>query len=103
VVSITSPGVGKRVYLDPHLLPLVQGRRVALVDDVVSSGSTALAPWLLLESLGAEVVAFGVAMAQGRRWLSALGAARAAQVRWVFECPLLQLTPEGWIERPTLA
>ena len=38
--SITTPAAGKRIYLDPHQLPLVQHRRVLIVDDAVSSGRT---------------------------------------------------------------
>lgn len=99
VVSITSPTPGKRVWLDPHLRPLLQGRRVLLVDDAVSTGRTAIGPWDLLESLGAAVVAMGVAMRQGRRWEAALGPARAARVVGVFDSPLLQATPLGWVPR----
>ncbi|MFT3819650.1 MAG: phosphoribosyltransferase [Rubrivivax sp.] len=99
VVSITSPGAGKRVYLDPHLRPLVEGRRVLLIDDAVSSGRTARAPWDLLESLGAQVMALGVAMRQGQRWRAELGPERAARVVGVFDSPLLRATPTGWVPR----
>ena len=99
VSSITSPAPGKRIYLDPHLLPLVEGRRVILVDDAVSTGTTLLAAWDLLESLGIQVVACGVAMRQGRRWADKLGAQRSAQVVGVFDSPLLQAAPGGWIVR----
>jgi adenine/guanine phosphoribosyltransferase-like PRPP-binding protein len=99
VVSVTSPTPGKRVFLDPHLLPLVQGRRVLLVDDAVSTGRTAHAPWDLLETLGAQVLAMGVAMRQGRRWVQELGADRAARVLGVFDSPLLRATPGGWVPR----
>ncbi len=97
VVAIISPVPGKRVFLDPHLRPLLEGRRVLLVDDAVSSGRTAQAPWDLLESLGAHVLALGVAMRQGRRWVDELGPARADCVFGVFDCPLLRATPEGWV------
>ncbi len=99
VVSITSPGAAKRVYLDPHLLPLVQGRRVLLVDDAISTGRTACAPWDLLQRLGAEVLAMGVAMRQGARWRDALGPVRAARVLGVFDSPLLQAADGGWVPR----
>lgn len=99
VSSITTPTPGKRIYLDPHLLPLVTGRRVLLVDDAVSSGTTLRAAWDLLESLGAEVVACGVAMRQGRRWAGVLGEARTTRVHGVFDSPLLQAVPGGWVER----
>src|SRR5690606_6988706 len=48
VRSITTPDDGKRVYLDPNLLPLLRGRRVVLVDDAASSGATLDAPWQLV-------------------------------------------------------
>lgn len=99
VSSITTPAPGKRIYLDPHLLPLVAGRRVLLVDDAVSTGTTLRAAWDLLEALGAEVVACGVAMRQGRRWATVLRESRVARVHGVFDSPLLQAVPEGWVER----
>jgi adenine/guanine phosphoribosyltransferase-like PRPP-binding protein len=99
VVSITSPGQAKRIYLDPHQRPLLQGQRVVLVDDAISSGSTAPPVWDLLERVGAHVVGYGVAMRQGDRWRSALGAERAARVVGVFDSPLLQAGPQGWLLR----
>ncbi len=99
VHSITSPLSGKRIYLDPHLLPLLRGRRLALVDDALSTGTTMLAAWDLIESLGGEVVACGVAMLQGRRWCDKLGPQRTARVVGVFDSPLLRAVPEGWVLR----
>jgi len=99
VSSITSPTPGKRIYLDPHLLPLVAGKRVLLVDDAVSTGTTLQAAWDLLESLGAEVVACGVAMRQGRRWADRIGPVRTARLFGVFDSPLLQAVPQGWALR----
>jgi hypothetical protein len=51
VNSITSLDVGKLLRLDPNLLPLVEGRRVALVDDAIST--TVVAVRLLLK-IGAK-------------------------------------------------
>lgn len=99
VHSITTPVPGKRIYLDPHLLPLLRGQRLALVDDTLSSGTTILAAWDLIESLGGNVVVCGVAMLQGRRWAERLGPARTAQVVGVFDSPLLQAVPQGWVRR----
>lgn len=99
VSSITSPAAGKRIYLDPHLLPLVAGRRVILVDDAVSTGTTLQAAWDLVESFGAEVVAAGVAMRQGRRWADRLGPARTDRLFGVFDSPLLQAVAQGWEPR----
>lgn len=99
VHSITSPTPGKRVYLDPHLLPLLQGKRVALVDDALSTGTTMASAWALMESLGVQVVGCGVAMLQGERWRERLGPERAARVVGVLRSPLLQAVPEGWTLR----
>jgi adenine/guanine phosphoribosyltransferase-like PRPP-binding protein len=99
VQSITSPVPGRRLYLDPNQRSLLEGRRLALVDDAISTGTTLHAAWDLLEALGAEVVACGVAMRQGARWVERLGAARAARVVGVFESPLLDIVPEGWAPR----
>lgn len=43
IFSITSPGGEKRLYLDPNAVPLLEGRRVCMVDDAVSTGSSVLA------------------------------------------------------------
>lgn len=99
VHSITSPVPGKRIYLDPHLLPLIAGKRLALVDDALSTGTTMLAAWDLIEQLGGNVVACGVAMLQSRRWADKLGPERAARVVGVFDSPLLQAVDGGWALR----
>jgi adenine/guanine phosphoribosyltransferase-like PRPP-binding protein len=97
VHSITSPTPGKRIYLDPNLRPLIDGKRLVLVDDAVSTGTTLVAAWDLIESLGGAVVACGVAMLQGQRWRDKLGVERATRVVGVFDSPLLKAAPEGWV------
>jgi adenine/guanine phosphoribosyltransferase-like PRPP-binding protein len=97
VSSVTSPGVGlKRVYLDPHLLPLVQGKRIVIVDDAVSSGRTLKATWDLLEGVGCVVLGVGVVMRQGAEWKGSLGEERAERVVGVLESPLLRAAEGGW-------
>ena len=99
VRSITSPDVGKRIFLDPRLLPLLRGRRVGLVDDALSSGRTIVAGLDLLESVGIEPVAIGCAMLQTDAWRRAL-AARAPhlvdRVTGVFTSPLLHWEGAFW-------
>jgi adenine/guanine phosphoribosyltransferase-like PRPP-binding protein len=66
--SVTTPDQQKRLYIDPRMLPLLQGRRIALIDDVISSGESMLAGITLLERCGVTPVALGTAMLQSELW-----------------------------------
>lgn len=101
VSSITSPDESKIVYLDPNLVPRLRGKRVVLVDDTISSGTTAMAVLRLLERAGADAVGLVFAMSQGNAWKSALDPAWRDKVHFVFQSPHLDLTPEGWVVDPT--
>lgn len=99
VRSITSPGEEKKIYIDPRLAPGIRGRKVMIVDDVISSGATAAAVIPFLERLGAEPLAVLVAMRQGRRWVrafEALGEDWPERVRGVFDTPLFGPVEGGW-------
>ncbi len=71
LASITSPATGvnatRRMWLDPRL----QGQRVLLVDDVISTGSSARAGLALLHAAGITPVGLAVAMIQGDAWRAA--------------------------------
>ncbi|MCR4265879.1 phosphoribosyltransferase [Nitratireductor sp. ZSWI3] len=99
--SVTSPGQEKRLYVDPRMLPLLEGKRVFLVDDVISSGSSILASLRLLELCGIEPAAIGAAMLQTTRWRSRLAEdypALADRIVGVLQTPALAATPEGgWL------
>lgn len=73
--SITSPTHGKTIFLDPRMLPVLEGKRAVLVDDVVSSGATASVVLRLLAKAGIQPVALVVAMLQGERWRKPIEAA----------------------------
>ncbi|WP_077964307.1 phosphoribosyltransferase [Ensifer adhaerens] len=96
--SITTPDQKKRLYVDPRMLPLLEGKRVALIDDVISSGTSIVAGLTLMEACGIEPVAIGAAMLQTERWHHPL-AARAPhwpeRVVGVFQTPLLQRRDDG--------
>jgi adenine/guanine phosphoribosyltransferase-like PRPP-binding protein len=100
ISSITSPTHAKRLFLDPRLLPLLSGKRVAVIDDVVSSGRSLVATLRLLRRAEVEPVAVAVAMLQGGRWREALADADAgwpALVRGVIASPLLEKSGDGWV------
>jgi adenine/guanine phosphoribosyltransferase-like PRPP-binding protein len=75
VSSITSPGHAKMLYLDPNQLSLIKVKKVVIIDDAFSSGTTLLKTWDFLESenIGCEILAAGAAMKQGERWRKLLG------------------------------
>jgi adenine/guanine phosphoribosyltransferase-like PRPP-binding protein len=99
VSSVTSPGGGKQLFLDPNLRPLLAGHRVIIVDDAISTGSTILAARRLLTRASADVVGVVVAMKQTNRWAAALEAVDIAwpeRVRAAFGCPLFTRGDDGW-------
>jgi adenine/guanine phosphoribosyltransferase-like PRPP-binding protein len=70
--SVTTPNQQKRLFIDPRLLPLLEGRRIALVDDVISSGASMRAGIALLEACGVQPAALGTAMLQAEGWQESL-------------------------------
>jgi adenine/guanine phosphoribosyltransferase-like PRPP-binding protein len=98
VISITSPEAGKQLRLDPNLKPLIEGRRVALVDDAISTGATAVASVRLLQKVGVEIAGMIVAMKQTNRWEApAATLASPLEVRAVYGCPLFRLGDASWM------
>jgi adenine phosphoribosyltransferase len=65
-LSITT-GAPQTLYLDEKDRELVRGRRVALVDDVISTGSTLQGMRLVMSKAGAEVVAEAAIFTEGER------------------------------------
>lgn len=95
--SITTPGGGKDIYLDPRMLPLLEGKRILLVDDVVSSGASLAAVLRLLDKAGISTVGIAVAMEQGDSWQAALPVDAANKVKGAFRSPLLRREENGWV------
>ncbi|WP_170117321.1 phosphoribosyltransferase [Neorhizobium alkalisoli] len=96
--SITTPEQQKRLYVDPRMLPLIEGKRVALVDDVISSGTSIVSGLSLMASLGIEPVVIGAAMLQSERWhdrLDGFGRQWRTRVVGVFRTPILKKAGEG--------
>lgn len=92
--SITSTDE-RRLWLDPRMLPRLAGKRVLLVDDVISSGASAQAGLALMRAAGLAPVGLCVAMEQTTAW----------RAGWPAELPVVSLcrTPRlipsaaGWV------
>ncbi|MEM8663351.1 MAG: phosphoribosyltransferase [Pseudomonadota bacterium] len=100
VSSFTTPQGHKKLFADPNLLPRLEGRRVILIDDAISSGRTIVSALTLLDRLNCRCAAVVVAMKQGTAWRTALEAhdrGLAERVHGVFAAPLLAPLAEGWI------
>jgi adenine/guanine phosphoribosyltransferase-like PRPP-binding protein len=93
--SITTPEQAKRLYADPRMLPLLLGRRVALIDDVISSGASIEAGLRLMELCGVEPVVIGAAMLQSERWRQRLEPKWQARIVAVLSTPILERDAEG--------
>jgi adenine/guanine phosphoribosyltransferase-like PRPP-binding protein len=90
VQSVTSAGK-QRLMLDRRAVPLLAGRRVAVVDDVVATGSSLAATLKLVRAAGAEIVGAGVILTEGHDWKTTLGA-DAGLVQGLGHIPQFALT-----------
>jgi adenine/guanine phosphoribosyltransferase-like PRPP-binding protein len=97
ISSITSPGQTKSVFIDPRMLPLLESNRVALVDDVISSGASIAAVLRLLDKANIKPVAIGAAMLQSTRWREPLAPWLDRIVAPLYS-PMFEKTGEGrWL------
>jgi adenine/guanine phosphoribosyltransferase-like PRPP-binding protein len=88
VHSITTD-TPQRLRLDPARVAAVRGRRVAIVDDVISTGASLSAALRLVRRIDAEPVVVGTLMTEGGAWRRALGE-DAALVRTLGTMPLFR-------------
>lgn len=103
VVSITSPGKPKRVFIDPRLLERLDGRRVLLVEDVISTGGTIFGELKLMERIGADVVGIVTAIKETNAWvekLASLDPKYPAMVHAPIGYPLFTRADGGWTAVP---
>lgn len=96
VRSVTTAG-DQRLLLDRARVGALTGRRVALVDDVVATGSSLAAGLRLLRTAGADVVAIGLLLTEGAAWREVLGP-DAALVHNLGRIPGFVRVPGGWQE-----
>ena len=91
VRSITTDAT-QRLLFDRVRIPDVAGRRVAIVDDVISTGASTGAALRLLRSIGADVVAIGTLVTEGSQWRQSLGE-DSSKVHALASIPLFR--PDG--------
>jgi len=91
VRAITNDSSGA-LLLDPARVAALAGKRVAFVDDVLSTGSSVTAALRLLDRAGAHVVAIGALVTEGTQWEDALGD-RASLVHALGAIPLFPTAP----------
>jgi adenine/guanine phosphoribosyltransferase-like PRPP-binding protein len=100
VNSITTPVQPKTVFIDPRLVERLEGKRVLLVEDVISTGGTVAAELALMKKLGADVVGVVTAIRETRVWidkLSAIDPGYPALVTSPLCCPLFRKSEQGWV------
>ena len=91
VRSITTDGE-QRLLFDRARIKDVEGHRVAIVDDVISTGASTGAALRLLRRIGANVVAIGTLVTEASVWRTALGD-DAAMVQALGAIPVFR--PDG--------
>jgi adenine/guanine phosphoribosyltransferase-like PRPP-binding protein len=84
----------QRLRMDPARVSAVRGRRVAVVDDVVSTGASLASALRLVRRMDAEPVVIGTLMTEGGGWRRALGE-DAALVRSLGAMPLFRSDSSG--------
>ena len=91
VRSITTD-VEQRLLFDRARLGDVEGKRVAIVDDVISTGASTGASLRLLRGIGAEIVVIGTLVTEASLWRQSLGE-DASMVRALGSIPVFR--PDG--------
>lgn len=87
----------QRLLFDRARVGVVQGKRVAVVDDVISTGGSSRAALRLVRAVGGEPVAFGALLTEGGLWRSTLGE-DTALVHTLGSIPLFRHRPDGTLE-----
>jgi adenine phosphoribosyltransferase len=94
ITSITSKGE-QRLLLDRQAVPLLAGKRVVVVDDVVASGSSLKGSLDLVRKAGGDVVGVGVILTEARDWQETLGA-DSGLVHGLAHIPQFRPGADGW-------
>ena len=93
VKSITTDA-NQRLLFDRARIGAVKGKRVAIVDDVISTGGSIVAALKLVRKVGGEPVALGCLVTEGSAWKESLGE-DAGLVRSLGSIPLFHRESDG--------
>jgi adenine phosphoribosyltransferase len=93
VTSITT-GAPQRLLFDRARVSVVAGRRVAVVDDVISTGASVRAALNILRRVNATPVVIGALLTEASTWRVALGE-DAALVHALGGIPVFRRQPSG--------
>ncbi len=93
VRSITTDA-NQRLLFDRARIGAVKGKRVAIVDDVISTGGSIVAALKLVRKVGGEPVALGCLVTEGSAWQASLGE-DAGLVRSLGSIPLFHREADG--------
>ena len=93
VRSITTDA-NQRLLFDRARIAAVAGKRVAIVDDVISTGASIVAALKLVRKVGGEPVALGCLVTEGEGWRESLGQ-DAELVRSLGAIPLFHWSEDG--------
>jgi adenine/guanine phosphoribosyltransferase-like PRPP-binding protein len=97
VTSITTDA-RQRLLFDRARTAAVTDKRVALIDDVVSTGASVRAALNLVRRVGGEPVAVGALLTEGATWRATLGE-DASLVRALGSVPLFRREPDGSLKQ----
>lgn len=92
--SITT-AKAQMLRLDRRWIAHLRGKRVAFVDDVVSTGGSCVAALSLLRAAGAHVVAVGTILVEGNSWRSKLGEDQHI-VKYLAQVPIFKHNAGTW-------
>jgi adenine/guanine phosphoribosyltransferase-like PRPP-binding protein len=98
ISSITSTRE-QQLLLDRQAVPLIAGKRVVVVDDVVASGSSLKGAADLVRRAGGDVVGLGVILTEARDWLETLGE-DAGLVHSLAHIPQFRNEGGNWVPMP---
>jgi adenine/guanine phosphoribosyltransferase-like PRPP-binding protein len=93
VKSITTASQ-QRLLFDRARIDAIAGKRVGIVDDVISTGGSSRAALNLVRRVGGEPVVFGALLTEGSAWRDMLGP-DADKVRALGSIPVFRHEPDG--------